>query len=366
VAGALPRDDNYRPDISSGSIYQVVSVEPDFDAESLREDTTCWQGEEYARIPEELRSLFGLAEELTAGKDNDFDRATAIAAYLKQLEYVEQAGGEMRPRAPVDDLIFGERAGSAVDFATAMTLLARAAGMPARVATGYLPGEYNALSGANKITEADRHAWAEINFTDAGWVPFDAAPRPDLPVLSDDAVPPSGLGKLLDLRLGDTIASGATHAPMAIWNGIQRLIESAPLIGAVLLLAGTIGSFAYYFRNRRQSRAGRAPTAGSYAELGGEWRVRVLDAFARAEASVARAGFRRRARSEPYRDYADAAGLAVGGGGGNLRWLARAAWQAAYSPRAEPGDLPQRAQRRLDELRAELRVRHSAALAVST
>ena len=48
-------------------------------------------------------------------------------------------------------------------------MLARATGLPARLATGYLPGERDLLSGAYRVEREDVHAWAEILFWDHGW-----------------------------------------------------------------------------------------------------------------------------------------------------------------------------------------------------
>jgi transglutaminase-like putative cysteine protease len=63
-----------------------------------------------------------------------------------------------------------------MDLATATVLLARGAGIAARLVTGYLPGQFDPLSGTYMVRESDRHAWAEVFFSNSGWVPFDSAP----------------------------------------------------------------------------------------------------------------------------------------------------------------------------------------------
>ena len=67
-----------------------------------------------------------------------------------------------------------------MDYATATVMLARASGLPSRLALGYLPGIREPLSGAYMVRESDAHAWAEVYFADQGWVPVDSAPRPTL------------------------------------------------------------------------------------------------------------------------------------------------------------------------------------------
>jgi hypothetical protein len=54
-----------------------------------------------------------------------------------------------------------------------MVVLARAAGLPARLAVGYLSGVYDAETGRYVVTEADAHAWVEIYFPEYGWINFE-------------------------------------------------------------------------------------------------------------------------------------------------------------------------------------------------
>ena len=57
-----------------------------------------------------------------------------------------------------------------------MTILLRAAGVPARYVTGFLPGEYNDLGGDYIIRQSDAHAWVEVYFPGYGWITFDPTP----------------------------------------------------------------------------------------------------------------------------------------------------------------------------------------------
>ena len=73
----------------------------------------------------------------------------------------------------------GGKAGSSLDYTTSTVLLARAVGLPARLATGYLPSQRDLLVGAYQVRREDAHAWAEIYFREHGWVPFDGIHRGD-------------------------------------------------------------------------------------------------------------------------------------------------------------------------------------------
>jgi transglutaminase-like putative cysteine protease len=74
---------------------------------------------------------------------------------------------------PFDDFLFNSKQGFCEHYAGSFTLLMRAAGVPARVVTGYQGGEVNPLNGELIVRQADAHAWSEIWVADQGWVRVD-------------------------------------------------------------------------------------------------------------------------------------------------------------------------------------------------
>ncbi|WP_036738254.1 transglutaminase-like domain-containing protein, partial [Paenibacillus zanthoxyli] len=78
----------------------------------------------------------------------------------------------------VDDFLFTEKKGYCVHFASAMTVLLRSSGIPARYVQGYAPGRKAAGPGPQRymVTQGDAHAWVEVYFPGAGWVPLDPTP----------------------------------------------------------------------------------------------------------------------------------------------------------------------------------------------
>ncbi|MDR2625097.1 MAG: DUF3488 and transglutaminase-like domain-containing protein [Zoogloeaceae bacterium] len=73
----------------------------------------------------------------------------------------------------VDDFLFDTRLGFCEHYAAAFVTLMRAAGVPARVVTGYLGGELNPVDGFLVVRQSAAHAWAEIWVADAGWLRID-------------------------------------------------------------------------------------------------------------------------------------------------------------------------------------------------
>ena len=84
-------------------------------------------------------------------------------------------------RNSVDDFLFSTRAGFCEHYSSSFTLLMRAAGIPARVVTGYQGGYWNALGHYLLIRNSDAHAWSEVWLAGRGWVRVDptAAVRPE-------------------------------------------------------------------------------------------------------------------------------------------------------------------------------------------
>jgi hypothetical protein len=73
----------------------------------------------------------------------------------------------------VDEFLYGTKAGFCEHFAGSFVFLMRAAGIPARVVTGYQGGELNPLDGYLTVRQSDAHAWAEVWLPQRGWVRVD-------------------------------------------------------------------------------------------------------------------------------------------------------------------------------------------------
>jgi len=108
---------------------------------------------------------------------------------------------------PVDQFLFGTRAGFCEHYSSAFVVLMRAAGVPARVVTGYQGGETNPVDGYLTVRQSDAHAWAEVWLSQRGWVRVDptAAVAPERIQRSlASAIPPrapfgiDGLGELIN------------------------------------------------------------------------------------------------------------------------------------------------------------------------
>ncbi len=141
-----------------------------------------WVTERYLRLPEEIpERVLTLAQDLTATEPTPYDRAAAIEQYLRTYPYTLDV-----PQPPVDQdiadyFLFDLQRGYCDYYATSMVVLARAAGIPARMTVGYITGRYDALNAQYIVSEAEAHAWVEVYFPGYGWIKFEpTGGRPEL------------------------------------------------------------------------------------------------------------------------------------------------------------------------------------------
>ncbi|HYL45620.1 MAG TPA: DUF3488 and transglutaminase-like domain-containing protein [Candidatus Limnocylindrales bacterium] len=130
----------------------------------------------YLQLPRLDPRIPKLAEQIAAGSNNNYDKAANIERYLKtRFGYTLDLTGP--PTAdPLSYFLFVRRAGHCEYFASAMTVMLRSLGIPARYATGFLPGQFNDVAGDYIVRASDAHAWVEAYFPGFGWITFDPTP----------------------------------------------------------------------------------------------------------------------------------------------------------------------------------------------
>jgi hypothetical protein len=121
-------------------------------------------------VTERVRQL---ALDLTLSLPTPYERARAIEAYLRRFPYTLDILAPPADRDVSDYFLFDLRRGYCDYYATAMAVLARAAGLPARLVVGYAAGNYDQATDRYVVTEADAHSWVEIYFPTVGWVEFE-------------------------------------------------------------------------------------------------------------------------------------------------------------------------------------------------
>jgi protein-glutamine gamma-glutamyltransferase len=237
--------------------------------------------------PSEKSALEQLAREWTRDALTDEDKLDAIGArlghdYHYSLTFVREVDD------PLLDFLFRDKLGYCTYFASAMTMLARVSGVPARLVTGYRVAEWSPVAREYVVREKNAHAWVEA-WVNGEWRTYDPTPRDELP---QDASHLAAFGTLL----ADAIVRGERAVAYAVSH-----VTPVQLF-ALLAVLGFAWFGVRWLRNRSSA------TAQGEADRGVD---RPLSCFASLESFLRRGGVARDG-SEPLERFAhrlDGSGL---------------------------------------------------------
>lgn len=172
----------------TGTNYSLLAQLPIYPLDDMRSAQPVVELEpdgidQYLEIPQnQSQKLFQLSLEL-AGKDgNRFRQAERILHHLRKgYVYSLQPIDAGKKENLVDAFLFQTKKGDCKAFASSFVMLCRAVDIPARFVVGYLPGDFDPVTGATHVKRKHSHAWAEVYTPPYGWVPFDPTPGGQLP-----------------------------------------------------------------------------------------------------------------------------------------------------------------------------------------
>jgi transglutaminase-like putative cysteine protease len=166
--------------LPKGSVYSVVSVRQSYDAAQLRAVSSAYPSaitDHYVQLPDNLSSrVRALAHQIAQNAPTAYDKVAAVRDYLLTYPYDFHPPPQAPNSEAVDQFLFVDERGVCEQFVTAMVVLLRELGIPARLVAGYGSGTYNPITGYYEVHANDAHAWAEVYFPGYGWVPFDPTP----------------------------------------------------------------------------------------------------------------------------------------------------------------------------------------------
>jgi hypothetical protein len=132
----------------------------------------------YLQLPKSLDPrILAKAKQVTAGAKSMYDKVEALESYLRET-YTYDVNVALPPgQEAVSWFLFnGANRGFCNYFATAMAIMARELGMPARVMIGYTSGTFDAKTHEWMVHGSDAHAWTQIYFAGYGWINFEPSP----------------------------------------------------------------------------------------------------------------------------------------------------------------------------------------------
>jgi hypothetical protein len=171
----------------------------------------------------------------------------------------------------VEYFLFEQKRGYCEQFSSSLAVMARSLGIPARIATGYVPGEYNPFTGLHEVRASDAHAWVEVYFPGYGWSTFDPTPSFDSTpwqYRAESNLQGSKALGFLAKRTGEALGP-ALGAAGTLMRGVASLDPASIIfVGALVSAAYLASVYALrYLVRRRRKPALQRPVKVSDARL---------------------------------------------------------------------------------------------------
>ena len=132
----------------------------------------------YLQLPKtsSITRIKELTDSITKNLTDPYQKAQAIKDYLSKYRYSLTISAPPPDVDGVDYFLFTQKSGYCTYFASAMAVMLRSVGVPARLVVGFMPGQYDLETHGWIIRDRDYHAWTEVYFPGHGWVQFDPTP----------------------------------------------------------------------------------------------------------------------------------------------------------------------------------------------
>ncbi len=258
----LPSDSPY-------TIYSFVSEASNDELQLAGDDYPTFITDHYLQLPVTLPArVRDLAERITEDAETPLDKALAIENYLRSqggFEYSQDIDSPPPNVDGVDWFLFETKTGYSDYFGSAMTVMLRSVGVPARMAAGYAPGVLD-ITGRWAVRDSDSHGWTQAYFPGHGWIDFepttawDAVDRGELTASTSD---PDGQGNSED-PLIDSDIELSTDSALTFEDECELLMQADPeeaeALGCEELLESSSTSFTP-FQGERNLLAFAVPTA---------------------------------------------------------------------------------------------------------
>jgi len=336
---------------TDGYTYRVESAVPEISGERLTgAGDPLPDLDRFVALPRVSRRVADLARSLAPAGASPYEKSLALQNFFRQRFVYDLNVEPGHDERALEDFLFVSRRGYCEQFAGAYAVLARAVGLPTRVAVGFTPGELEG-DGAYHVKGLNAHAWPEVHLAGSGWVAFEPTPGrgapgaedytgvPEMQASPQGRNPPTTVGPTTsvapdNLNTPSTTAAPRTEIDTATPAGRRPLWRHPAVLMLLSLLTVALLVVAAVPMVKAARRRRRRAEAATPAE-------RVWVAWTEAADAVARAGAPRHP-AETLDEHAARAGTGAAlpaGAATALATLARDATEASYAP----GPLPDHA-----------------------
>lgn len=302
------------------NIYEVVSTVPVTDEEAWRSiPQQSFENElfaPYLQLPDTLPTrVRDLAEEITADAKTPYDKVKSIEAYLQTtFKYTNRPDlSKGRSEDFVDRFLFEIQEGYCDYYSSAMAVMVRSLGLPARWVKGFKPGIHELLlmsPGADGVLEqvirnlpsdaegtyvvrnSDAHSWVEVFFPGYGWLPFEPTAGHSLPILNSD-------GEVEEVMAGLSIDSLTGEKEEGVFGGSLFTVSVLGYAAGILLFSALVFAawrFGWYRKLRfflSRSKAERNLNQQVLIEIGRIFNLFKRNGYPRGAHETARESFAR-------------------------------------------------------------------------
>jgi transglutaminase-like putative cysteine protease len=176
--------------ITPGTVYTVISADDQVAPAALAGESLPHPVPAaltaYLQLPVDSSGrIRALATSITAGRKTVLGKVDALEAWMaSHVRYSTDIPPLPRGEDAVDQFLFQTRVGFCEQISTALAVMLRTLGVPAREAIGYVPDAYDPLTNLWDVEAKDAHAWVQVWFPNHGWQSFD--PTADVPLAAPD------------------------------------------------------------------------------------------------------------------------------------------------------------------------------------
>jgi hypothetical protein len=176
----------------------------------------------YLQVPAGSQQISDLAHHIIRQTTTPFGQALAIQRYLLENYGYSLEAGAATLSHPLEEFLFVRKTGYCEHYATAMVVMLRTVGIPARLVTGFLATEWNEYGSYFTVRQRDAHAWVEVYFPQSGWITMDPTPTLIATAAASRWESLGRLGESIRLQWDRLFVRYSAKDQLAVVHGVQE------------------------------------------------------------------------------------------------------------------------------------------------